>query len=109
LARHEIFRFWLETARTKSSFCEPTSDHPNVCGQNLCRCAGGGGFEVLDQRAAVAMERSRFTEERITGVLKEHEPGPKTADLVCKHGVSEATFHNWKSNTAAWMSPRPSG
>jgi len=29
--------------------------------------------------------------------LKEHELGAKTADLCRKHGISEATFYNWKS------------
>jgi len=43
------------------------------------------------------MKRKRFTEEQIIGVLKEHELGAKTADLCRKHGVSEATFYNWKS------------
>jgi putative transposase len=43
------------------------------------------------------MKRSRFTEEQIIGVLKEHELGAKTADLFRKHGISEATFYNWKS------------
>ena len=43
------------------------------------------------------MKRSRFTEEQIIGVLKEHELGAKTADLCRKQEVSEATFYNWKS------------
>ena len=43
------------------------------------------------------MKRKRVTEEQIIGVLKEHELGAKTADLCRKHGVSEATFYNWKS------------
>jgi len=43
------------------------------------------------------MKRSRFTEEQIVGILKEHELGAKTADLCRKHGISEATFYNWKS------------
>ena len=43
------------------------------------------------------MKRSRFTEEQIIAVLKEHEMGAKTADLCRKHGISEATFYNWKS------------
>ena len=43
------------------------------------------------------MKRSRFTEEQIIGVLKEHELGAKTADLCRKHGISEQTFYNWKS------------
>jgi putative transposase len=43
------------------------------------------------------MKRSRFTEEQIIGVLKEHELGAKAADLCRKHGISEATFYSWKS------------
>ena len=43
------------------------------------------------------MKRKRFTEEQIIGVLKEHELGARTADLCRKHGISEATFYNWKS------------
>ena len=43
------------------------------------------------------MKRKRFTEEQIIGVLKEHELGAKTSDLCRKHGISEATFYNWKS------------
>jgi len=43
------------------------------------------------------MKRRRFTEEQIIGVLKEQELGAKTADVCRKHGISEATFYNWKS------------
>ena len=43
------------------------------------------------------MKRKRFSEEQIIGVLKEHDSGVKTADLCRKHGISEATFYNWKS------------
>lgn len=43
------------------------------------------------------MKRKRFTEEQITGVLKEHEAGAATADLCRKHGISAATFYSWKS------------
>ena len=43
------------------------------------------------------MKRKRFTEEQIIRVLKEHELGTKTSDLCRKHGISEATFYNWKS------------
>lgn len=30
-------------------------------------------------------------------MLKEHEAGAKTADLVRKHSVSEATLYSWKA------------
>jgi putative transposase len=43
------------------------------------------------------MKRKRFGEEQIIGVLKEHEAGMKTADLCRRHGISEATFYDWKS------------
>jgi putative transposase len=43
------------------------------------------------------MKRKRFTEEQIIAVLREHELGAKTSDLCRKHGISEATFYNWKS------------
>jgi putative transposase len=43
------------------------------------------------------MRRSRFIEDQIIGVLREHEAGVKTADLCRKHGISDATFYNWKS------------
>ncbi len=41
--------------------------------------------------------KKRFTEEQIIRVLKEHEAGAKTADLCRKHGISDATFYNWKA------------
>ena len=43
------------------------------------------------------MKRSRFTEEQIIGMLKEHEAGMKTAEVCRKHGISEATFYNYKA------------
>jgi len=43
------------------------------------------------------MKKQRFTEEQIIGVLREQEAGTKTADLCRKHGISEATFYNWKA------------
>ncbi len=41
--------------------------------------------------------KKRFTEEQIILVLKEHESGVKTSDVCRRHGISEATFYNWKA------------
>jgi putative transposase len=43
------------------------------------------------------MKRSRFSEEQIIAILKEQEAGAKTADVCRRHGISDATFYNWKA------------
>src|ERR1700690_1599730 len=43
------------------------------------------------------MKKSRYTEEQIIAILKQHEAGVKTADLCREHGISAATFYGWKS------------
>ena len=46
------------------------------------------------------MVRKRYTEEQIIAVLNEAETGARTADLCRKHGMSDATFYNWKAKYA---------
>lgn len=43
------------------------------------------------------MKTTRFSESQIIGILNEQQQGVKVADLCRKHGISEATFYNWKS------------
>ena len=42
------------------------------------------------------MKKSRFSEEQVIGILKQHESGVRTADLCAEHGISAATFYQWK-------------
>ena len=46
------------------------------------------------------MVRKRYTEEQIIAALNEAEAGARTADLCRKHGMSDATFYNWKAKYA---------
>ena len=43
------------------------------------------------------MKRSRFSEEQIIGILKEHEAGVSVADLCRRHGGSDASIYKWKA------------
>ena len=40
------------------------------------------------------MKRSRFMQERIIGVLKEHQAAAKAVDLRRKHEISDATVYS---------------
>lgn len=43
------------------------------------------------------MKRSRFSDEQIIGILKEHQAGLSAVELCRKYGVSDATFYKWRS------------
>ena len=43
------------------------------------------------------MRKSRFSEQQIIAILKEHESGMSTAEVCRRHGISQPTFYSWKS------------
>lgn len=43
------------------------------------------------------MKKIKFSETQILAILKEQEDGQKVAEICRKHGISDATFYNWKS------------
>ena len=43
------------------------------------------------------MRQSRFKEEQVIGILKEHQAGLSAQDLCRKYGVRDATFYKWHS------------
>jgi putative transposase len=42
------------------------------------------------------MRKSRFSEEQIVGILKEHATGEATGTLCRRHGISQQTLYRWK-------------
>lgn len=43
------------------------------------------------------MKKSRFSESQIVSILKEVEAGLPVKEVCRKHGISDATYYNWKS------------
>lgn len=43
------------------------------------------------------MKKSRFTETKIVSILHQHDGGKKVKDICREHGISDATFYNWKA------------
>jgi putative transposase len=43
------------------------------------------------------MRKSRFTEQQIIGMIREHESGMPTSEVCRKHGISDATFYKYKA------------
>ena len=43
------------------------------------------------------MKKTRFTESQIISILKEVETGMLVKDVCRTHGISDATYYNWKS------------
>ena len=43
------------------------------------------------------MKRSKFNESQIFSILKEAKSGITVSELCRKHGMSDATFYNWRA------------
>ena len=46
------------------------------------------------------MRKSKFTESQIMAILGEGEAGIPVAEVCSKHGISNATYYQWKSKYA---------
>ncbi len=43
------------------------------------------------------MKRSKFSETQIIAILNEADAGLSVKEVSRKHGISDATYYNWKS------------
>lgn len=43
------------------------------------------------------MRKSRYSEEQIIGMLRDHDAGVSTTDLCRKYGISSATFYKYRA------------
>ena len=43
------------------------------------------------------MKKSKFSESQIVAILKEGEAGIAVSQIMRKHGISQATYYNWKA------------
>ena len=56
------------------------------------------------------MKRSRFSDEQVIGILKEHQAGLSAVELCRKYGISDATFYTWRKKYGGMeKSRRPGG
>jgi putative transposase len=44
------------------------------------------------------MKKSRFTESQIVSILNQQHTGQTVKEICREHGISNATFYNWKAN-----------
>jgi putative transposase len=43
------------------------------------------------------MKKKRFSESQIVSILHQQEAGKSVKDISREHGISDATFYNWKA------------
>lgn len=42
------------------------------------------------------MKANRFSEAQIVAIIQQQQTGATVAQIIREHGISEATFYNWK-------------
>jgi len=42
------------------------------------------------------MKKNRFSEAQIVAILKQQQNGQTVVQITREHGISEATFYNWR-------------
>ncbi len=47
------------------------------------------------------MRKSRFSEEQIIDMIKEHKSGMPVSEICQKHGISSASFYKYKAKFSA--------
>jgi putative transposase len=43
------------------------------------------------------MKKTKFSESQIVAILKQGEAGVPVAQILREHGISQATYYNWKA------------
>lgn len=51
------------------------------------------------------MRKSRFTESQMLAILQEGESGLPVAEVCRKHGISNATYYQWKNKYGGMSLP----
>ena len=51
------------------------------------------------------MKKSNFAETLIIAILKEADAGIQVKEICRKHGISDATYYNWKSKYGGMQAP----
>jgi len=98
VTRFGTIQLRIAWARCKS-FLPPACirSAPGSCSDFCAPAAGAKPTRKRCSGISTEKKKSRYTEEQIIEILKQHEAGVKTADLCREHGVSKARFYNWKS------------
>ena len=51
------------------------------------------------------MKKNKWSVEKIISILKENEAGVSASELCRKHGMSDATFYNWRKKYGGMSVP----